>query len=364
MVNFVQKGEIEMTGHERIRRILAREPADRIGVFEHFWWDTMDRYRAEGHIGADETAEEHFDFDIVLNWAFNMVVDLDFKNEVLEETAETVLIKDGNGAILRQHKLHSTTPEHVDYSIKNRSDFEKIKEMIRPDERRINFEAYRKAKADAKARGKYFMWSGVNVFEMLHPICGHEYMLIGMAEDPEWIADMAKLYIDTSLELQEILFAREGQPDGVWYYEDMGFKNRPFMSPGMYRELIYPSHKRSFDFAHERDMPVTVHSCGFIEPLLPHMLEAGLDCLQVIEIKAGMDLLRIYKEYGENLSLMGGIDVRTLYSNDRKIIDRELESKIPIVKQGNGYCLHSDHSIPNTVDYETLKYFYEKALSL
>jgi len=56
--------------------------------------------------------------------------------------------------------------------------------------------------------------------------------------------------------------------------------------------------------------------------------------------------------------------VRTLYSNDRAIIDKELEAKIPIVKQGHGYCLHSDHSIPNTVDYDTLVYFYEKALSL
>jgi hypothetical protein len=35
----------------------------------------------------------------------------------------------------------------------------------------------------------------------------------------------------------ELLFAEEGWPDGVWYYEDMGFKHRPFMSPRMYREI-------------------------------------------------------------------------------------------------------------------------------
>ena len=107
-----------------------------------------------------------------------------------------------------------------------------------------------------------------------------------------------------------------------------------------------------------------MHSCGFVEPLLPGMVEAGIDCLQVIEVKAGMDLLRIHKNFGDRLSLMGGIDVRKLYTNDRKIIDAELESKIPVVKQGFGYVLHSDHSIPNTVNYETYKYFIQKGLEL
>jgi len=77
-----------------------------------------------------------------------------------------------------------------------------------------------------------------------------------------------------------------------------------------------------------------------------------------------MDLLRIYKNYGDVLSLMGGIDVRALYSNDRAIIDKELIEKIPLVKQGFGYCLHSDHSIPNTVEYDTLRYFIERGLEL
>jgi len=354
-----------LTAHERIRRILAREPADRIGVFEHFWNDTIGHYRNQGHIPQDESFEEHFNLDIMLNWSFNLMADLDFKNEILEENDETILIKDGNGAILRRHKLHDSTPEHVDFTVKSKKDWESVREKLaKVDERRIDFAGYRETRNTAKKAGKFFMWSGVNVFEMIHPLCGHEYMLIGMAEDPEWLEDMINVYADLNLQLQEILFSKEGLPDGIWYYEDMGFKNRPFISPNMYRELIFPAHKRSFDFAHARNLPVTVHSCGFVEPLLPHMLDAGLDCLQVIEIKAGMDLLRIYENYGDRLSLMGGIDVRALYTNNRAIIDKELEAKIPIVKQGNGYCLHSDHSIPVTVEYDTLKYFIEKALSL
>jgi uroporphyrinogen decarboxylase len=61
---------------------------------------------------------------------------------------------------------------------------------------------------------------------------------------------------------------------------------------------------------------------------------------------------------------MGGIDVRALYTNDRAVIDAELEAKIPTVMQNFGYTLHSDHSIPNTVYYDSYCYFIEKGLAL
>ena len=125
-----------------------------------------------------------------------------------------------------------------------------------------------------------------------------------------------------------------------------------------------PSHKKTCDFAKSLGLPVIMHSCGYVRPLLPYMIEAGIDCLQVIEIKAGMDLLEIHKTFGDKIALMGGIDVRVLYTNDKELIDKELESKIPIVKEGYGFVLHSDHSIPKTVNYETLKYFIKKGIEL
>jgi uroporphyrinogen decarboxylase len=168
---------------------------------------------------------------------------------------------------------------------------------------------------------------------------------------------MANVYAELSINLQEILFSREGYPDGLFYYEDLGFKERPFMSPAIYRELLQPAHVKTIRFAHGKNMPVILHCCGFVEPLLPYMIEAGIDCLQAIEIKAGMDLLRINAAYGEKISFMGGIDVRALCSNDCRKIDRELETIIPVIMKNRGYILHTDHSLPPTVEYNTYKYF-------
>lgn len=77
-----------------------------------------------------------------------------------------------------------------------------------------------------------------------------------------------------------------------------------------------------------------------------------------------MDLLKLYRQYGDVLSFMGGIDVRVLYTNERELIDRELEEKIAIVKGKNGFVLHSDHSIPVTVNYDTYEYFVKRGLEL
>jgi uroporphyrinogen decarboxylase len=189
-------------------------------------------------------------------------------------------------------------------------------------------------------------------------------MLMGMALDPDWVLDMVMTYSKLIVDLQEILFSEEGCPDGIFYYEDMGFKQKPFFSPAMYDEIIQPGHQYTIQFAKSCNLPVIMHSCGYVEPLIPGMLVSGIDCLQVIEVKAGMDLLRIFRNYGDRLSLMGGMDVRTLYSNDFSIIDAELESKIPEVMKNYGYILHSDHSIPKTVDYETYRHFIKKGLSL
>jgi len=229
------------------------------------------------------------------------------------------------------------------------------------DRRRISFETYRQSRALAADKGRFFCVRCLGSFEQMHPVCGHEHMLVGMALDPDWVRDMVQVYTDLTIRHFEVLFAEEGRPDGMFCCEDMGFKQRPFMSPAMYREIVQPGHKRLFDFAHSQGCKVIVHSCGFVEPLVPGLIEAGMDCLQAMEVKAGMDMPHLAERFGEHIAFFGGIDARVLISNDRAKIDAELLAKIPpVLARGCGYILHSDHSEPPEVDYETMVYFLER----
>ena len=69
----------------------------------------------------------------------------------------------------------------------------------------------------------------------------------------------------------------------------MGYKGAPFFSTEMYRELLKPFHKKAVDWAHERGMVTELHSCGFIEPLLDDVVDTGVEMLNPLEVKAGMD---------------------------------------------------------------------------
>jgi uroporphyrinogen decarboxylase len=366
-----------LTSKERIQRLIDRQPVDRIGLFEVFWKEARERWSAEGHFASPEMASDHFGLDMRRTggevtpsaWGLiNLVANLDFGDELIEENASSKLVRNGNGAVLRWSKDRGSAPEHVSFLVKNRKDWE---EHIRPHlvnkdnyRRRIAFDRYRESLAENAKRGTFLCSTVLGAFDAMNALCGHESILVGMAMDPDWIMDMCDVYATIAIEMLEMLYAQEGLPDALWMWDDLGFKQRPFMSVGMYREMIMPAHKRVMDFAHGKGLPVLLHTDGLIEPLIPLLIEAGVNILQPIEIKAGMDLLKIKKMYGDKLAFVGGINVLTMVSNDLELIRRELETKIPAVMENGGYILQVDHSCPGEVNYETYKYFVETGLRL
>jgi uroporphyrinogen decarboxylase len=366
-----------LTSKERIARILRRQPVDRIGLFEVFWRETAQQWADEGRFAEPVMASDHFGLDLRRSngeitppyaTLLNMVGNLDAGNEVVEETETTKLVRDGNGALVRWRKDRSGAGEHVEFLVKRKADWQRHIQAGLADksnyERRIDFPLYREGRAKCARDNRFFTCGVVGAFDQMSPVCGHENLCVGMAMEPEWIQEMCGLYVTVTLDLLEILFEREGLPDGLWVWDDLAFKRRPFMSPMMYKELIFPGHKRLFDFAHAHGLPVILHADGFVEPLVPHLIEAGLDCLQPIEVKAGMDLLKMKKEFGQHLAFIGGMDARELISNDLGRVLKELETKVPSVMAGSGYILQVDHSVSNQVNYETYSYFVEKGLEI
>ena len=381
-----------MKGKERIERILRRKPTDRVGLFEVFWTETARRWSAEGHFARPELAEDHFGLDLRRCRPLDLTAKLSVgeavvdendttrlgvaggpasvgrKEEVIEETETTRLVRDGNGAVLRWIKGSSGAPEHVDFLVKDRRAWE---EHIRPHlvnegncKPRVNCGLYRAVRAHCAEHNLFLTCGVVGPFDLMTPVCGHEHLLVGMALDPDWARDMVQVYTRLTIELLENLFAQEGRPDGLWVWEDLAFKQRPFLSPAMYRELLFPAHQRIFEWAHARQLPVILHSDGFLEPLLPDLVEAGIDCLQPLEVKAGMDLLRVKQRFGDRIALIGGMDARTLETNDPAVVRAELEAKLPGAMAGGGYVLQVDHSVSNRVDYKTYKFFVQTGLGI
>jgi len=368
---------VRLTSKERFARILKHQPVDRIGLFEVFWRETAEKWVAEGHLAQPEQISDHFGLDVRRSageitpgnlTVVNLIADIDAGQQVVEETESAKLIRDGNGALLRWLKGGSGAPEHVDFSVRNRADWEA---QIRPHlldertyERRLNFSGYRNLRTKCAKDERFITCGIVGPFDQMSPACGHEYLLMGMAQDAEWVRTMADLYATVGIHLLEMLFEREGLPDGLWVWDDLGFKGRPFMSPAMYRAQIYPAHKKLFDFAHSHGLPVILHCDGYVEALIPSLIEAGINCLQPLEVKAGMDLVKLKKRFGDQIALIGGMDERVLESNDRQAVEAMLLSQLPQAMAGSGYVLQVDHSVSPLVEYDTYKFFVERGLEI
>ena len=101
-----------------------------------------------------------------------------------------------------------------------------------------------------------------------------------------------------------------------------------------------------------------LHSCGDIRTLVPDILETGVDALNPIEVKAGMDPIALKKQYGDRLTLRGGINAVN-WSNTEAIL-AEINQKVPVLKENGGFIFSSDHSIPNSVSLENMKRIMEE----
>ena len=78
--------------------------------------------------------------------------------------------------------------------------------------------------------------------------------------------------------------------------------------PAMYRGLIKPAQRQLYQFVKARsNLPVFLHCCGGIYPLIPDLIEAGVDVLNPVQISAaGMEPARLKREFGEDLVFWGG----------------------------------------------------------
>jgi uroporphyrinogen decarboxylase len=110
----------------------------------------------------------------------------------------------------------------------------------------------------------------------------------------------------------------------------------------MWREFVLPYHKQIVDVL---NVPVIWHSDGNVETLLPMAIEAGFVGYHGMDPIAGMDLGEIKRKFGDDLILIGNVDVRVLCEDDLDAVRKEVDRCILQGAPGGGYMIASCNSI-------------------
>jgi len=338
-----------MTSRDRVDKALRHQRPDRVPIHESFWEATVNRWRTEG-LPADVSADDYFGTEIRV---FGIDNSFGFPTDVVERTDEYVTVRDEWGALKRDWLDHRSTPQLLDFAVKSRAQWDDLKGRLTPDPSRVNWDWLKDSVAYTRRQGKFVCLSAIPGYEATWRKIGPEAVLMAIAEDPEWVMEMYEYDAEMILGFTRLYLEQGLEFDGAWLWDDLAYKNGPLFSPRAYREQLLPYHKRLTDFFHSQGWPVVLHSCGNITALVPALIEAGFDCLQALEVKAGVDLGFLVREYGAHVCLMGGVDVRTFFAEDEAEMEREIRAKLEIgMASPGGYVFHSDHSIPTQVSFQ------------
>lgn len=349
-----------LTSRERMLRCIERRDLDRCPIWDVPWATTLKRWQNEGlpegmpywkYLGMDQVEGFHLDNSP------------QYPVEVIEETAEYRIHKTPWGATLKDWKTHGGVPEPLDFRINSAEAWAEAKKRIAPSDDRIPWDRLKKNLPQWQKDGAFVvacLWFG---FDVTHShMVGTERVLNALVEDPDWMVDMWSTQLDTQLAMLDKVWAAGYRFDAVRWWDDMGFKGKQFFSKRTYQRHLKPVHKRAIDWAHAHGIKAFIHSCGDIRPLVPELVDIGVDMLNPIEVKAGMDPAALKAEFGPKLAFHGGLNAALFGKMDQLLT--EADRIVPLLKQGGGYVIASDHSIPDDVSLQSYQRFIEHTKKL
>lgn len=157
-------------------------------------------------------------------------------------------------------------------------------------------------------RNEYFVtgtkFSGL--FEMCHYLLGIEECLINFYEEPEHMHELIEYLTEYELKHAEQI-CKHFKIDALFHHDDWGTQKSTFMSKDMFREFFLESYKKIYKYYKDNGVEVIVHhSDSYCETLVPEMIEMGIDIWQ--GALSTNNIAKIIKEYGDKITIMGGID--------------------------------------------------------
>ena len=341
----------ELTSHERFLRMFQHREADRVPIIDSPWEATIERWRREGmpegmsfvdYFGLDKMA--HIGADISPRYPAH----------VIEETDEYRIHFTSYGATLKDWKHAGGVPEFLDFTINSPEAWQEAKARMTPSRDRVDWDYLKANYAKWRSEGYWIvggLWFG---FDITHSwTVGTTRVLLALVEQPEWMMDMFGHFLEMGLAMLDMIWEEGYRFDAIMWPDDMGYKHSQFFSPRTYRHVLKPYHKRAVEWAHAKGIYAHLHSCGDINPFVPDLVEIGMDALNPLEVKAGMDPVALKRQYGDKLVLHGGINA--VLWDDVEAISAEMRQVVPVLKENGGYIFSSDHSVPSSVSLENFR---------
>jgi len=202
-------------------------------------------------------------------------------------------------------------------------------------------------------------------FYLYSRLRGMERALMDLAEEPA----IAEAILEHIFELDQAVFRRILEQAGeridlVYVAEDLGTQGSLLMSPAMFRRFLKSRMRRLIDLAHGFGAKVMHHDDGAIRPLLPDLIDAGIDILNPVQWRSkGMEREGLARDFGRALVFHGGIDnQQTLPFGTPEDVRRQVAENIAIFSAARGYIAAPCHNMQANTPTQNVVALYEAVL--
>ncbi len=235
----------------------------------------------------------------------------------------------------------------MDKKVFTREEFEKEPEVRKPDDRSWKI-------MDAviqRFKDEKFICSPDGGEIGIVMLGGMERGLMELIQNPEAVKT-ATQFILKQQNLADEFFVHP-EADGVLWGIDFGFQSGPLISPNMFKELFLAPNKERVKNLHDKfGVKVLKHCCGNITPLLDFFVEIGYDAYQSIQATAGMDISELKKNYGDKITLWGGVSLENVISGSEEQVRMDVRRAMECAKPGGRFILGTSHSVAVGSNYD------------
>jgi len=247
--------------------------------------------------------------------------------------------------------------------LRNATSIEEVEAYPFPDlDAEYRFQGMAERVQAIKARGLAVQGGlGFSTFDYSWLIRGIDKFMMDMIANPE----MTAAIMDRVVAILRGVVRRfvEAGVDIIIWGEDVGTERAMMISPELWRQWIKPRFRSMIETAKtvNPDVITWYHSCGYIEPIIPDLIEIGVEVLNPIQPEA-MDPARIKKLYGDKLAFWGTVSVqRTMPWGSPDDVRAEVKERIETVGAGGGFVLAPAHVLEPEVPWENVLAFVDAA---
>lgn len=360
MEQILKKWEGTMTDRERFNRQMHYKPVDRCFNMEFGYWlenfEVWKMFKDNG-IKTIPQADKALGFDSFEYLYGKVWLCPRFEEKVVEERGNTLIMQNSDGLLAEVLKNNaSSIPHYIKSPIETPEDWEKIKrERLKIDDpaRIVNIEALKAAYPDDRDY-PLGVWCG-SMIGQIRDILTVEGLAYACIDYPEMVEDM----VETSCQLVEH-FLDQVLPhikfDFAFGWEDICCNNGPLVSVQFFKDVVMPRYKRIRQKLDAAGIDIWYTDCdGDVRPILPYLLEGGINCLFPFEVNGCSHPGELLTKYEGKLRIMGGFNKMKLIEG-KEAIKEYMESIAPFVKKG-GYIPFCDHRCPPDVTEENYLYY-------